>query len=106
MDTISSNDLEGKLIVSQNGREVGEVEGVDVDVKTWKVPTFEVKLRRDVLEELNLKRPLLGSQTVRLSVEHVSGITDTVVLKSSLADLAFIGGRHSEDDEHEKPEKK
>jgi len=86
----NSKDVEGKKVFAQHGREVGTVEALEVAIGTWKVEAFLVKLRREVLEELNLKRPLMGSQTIRLPTSHISGISDTVVLGSSIDQLALL----------------
>lgn len=91
--TTSSRDLVDKKILTQDGREIGHVEGLELDIESWHVRSLEVRLRRDTLEALNIKRPLFGTRTVRLGVGHVSGVTDTVVLKTKLEEVgALIGG--------------
>lgn len=85
--------LTGKPVVSQDGRDVGAVAGLVLDVDKWSVRYIEVRLSRDSHEDLNLKRPLIRSQVIQVPVQHVSGVSDTVVLSSELEDLAFIGGK-------------
>jgi sporulation protein YlmC with PRC-barrel domain len=92
MPELSSKDLEGKKVFAQHGRDVGTVAGVDIDLATFRVVYLEVKLRREVLESLNLKVPLLGSQSIQLGVEHVSAVTDTIVLKATVEELAQLAG--------------
>lgn len=92
MAEMSNNELAGKMIVAGDGREVGEVDDVYIDVVQWRVTALGVRLRREVLDELHLRRPLLGSQTIRLPVEQVGAVSDTVVLKPPLADVTFFGG--------------
>jgi sporulation protein YlmC with PRC-barrel domain len=88
MNLKSSRDIVDKKILTQDGREVGYVEAIDVDLETWKVQSMELKLRRDALEALHIKRPLFGTRSARLSVEHVSGVTDSVVLKTGMEELS------------------
>lgn len=91
-DTTSSSDIQGKKVLTQDGSEIGEVKGLDVDTTSWRVPTLEVKLRRDQLESLSIKRPIFGTKTVHLSVDHVSGISDQVILKRKLTELSSLLG--------------
>jgi len=90
MKILGSSQLTGKMVVSQDGADVGEVQGLDVNVETWKVETLEIKLERDVLEKLNLKKPIFGTQSVRISTDRISGVSDTVVLKNTVKEIAFV----------------
>jgi sporulation protein YlmC with PRC-barrel domain len=95
MPELSTADLEGKRVYAQHGRDVGTVAGVQIDLEVFRVVALEIKLRREVLESLNLKVPLLGSQSIYLGVEHVSAVTDTIVLKSTVQELAELAsGAH------------
>ena len=90
MSIIGTRDLIGKSVVSQDGAEIGDIQALDVDVDSWKVAALEIRLERGVLEKLNLKKPLLGSQSVRIATDRVSGVSDKVVLKSTVDQIAFI----------------
>jgi sporulation protein YlmC with PRC-barrel domain len=90
MSVIGTRDLIGKSVVSQDGAEIGDIQALDIDVETWKVVTVEIRLERGVLEKLNLKKPLLGSQSVRIAAERISGVSDQVVLKNTVDQIAFI----------------
>jgi sporulation protein YlmC with PRC-barrel domain len=92
MREINSADLNGKTIVSQDGRRIGRVESVFVDVDNWEVSAVEVKLRRDKLQALELRRPLFGTQTIRIPTDQIAGVGDTIVLRTKLTELSFIGG--------------
>jgi sporulation protein YlmC with PRC-barrel domain len=90
MTAMASHQLVGKQIVSQDGFDVGEVVGFELDVESWSVTAIEVKLERGVLEKLNLERPMFGSQKVRLPIDRVGAVSDKVVLSVTLQDLAFV----------------
>ncbi|MEM9189583.1 MAG: PRC-barrel domain-containing protein [Myxococcota bacterium] len=98
MSVMSNDELKSKKVMSQDGREVGEIDGVHIDTKTWAVTTISVKLRRDLLESLDLDKPMFGSQTVQVTVQTVSGVGDAVVLKTALSELSFIGGTPADGD--------
>lgn len=95
MAIVASGELIGKTVVSQDGADVGEVHGLDVDVDSWKVEALEIKLERDVLEKLNLKKPVFGTQTARLATERVAGVSDSVVLRSTLKEISFADSPES-----------
>lgn len=96
MATITSGELEGKKVFAQQGREIGVVHAVDVDTTTFRVRSLEIKLKRELLDELTLKVPLMGSQSVHLDVKHVQAIADAVMLVPSLDELrALVPGGES-----------
>ncbi len=86
----STRDVIGRAVLTQDGREIGTVEALLLQVEEWAVRSIEVRLRRDALEALHLKRPLFGTRTVHVGVEHVAGVTDAVVLKLDMERLAAL----------------
>jgi sporulation protein YlmC with PRC-barrel domain len=101
MSVHDSSELAGKLVVSQDGREIGEIDALYVDVDTWRVPAIKVKVRKEVLEDLSLRRPWIGTQVIRIPTAQVAGLTDTVVLGVPLAELSFVGGEPEDQGEQE-----
>jgi sporulation protein YlmC with PRC-barrel domain len=85
--------LKGIQIIGQHGREIGVVNDLYVDIETWQCQSLEVKLNRATLEDLKLKRPWFGTQTVRVPVSAISGATENLVLKCVLEELEFSGGQ-------------
>lgn len=82
-------------IISQNGREIGVITDMLTDVETWQLQSLEVTLNRETLDELKLKRPWFGTQTVHMPVSEISGATDKLVLKHSLEEMEVSGGKAS-----------
>jgi sporulation protein YlmC with PRC-barrel domain len=97
MRAMNNNVLNGKRIVTQDGRVVGEIESLFIDVDTWRVTDLAVKVRKDVLEELKLKRPFIGTQIIRIPTEQISGTSDQVVLKPDFAKMTYEGGESEEE---------
>lgn len=88
--------LMGLEIIGQHGREIGAITDMLADVETWQLQSLEVKLNRETLDELKLKRPWFGTQTVLVPVSEISGATDKLVLKHSLEEMEFSAGKPAE----------
>ena len=93
MTVITTADLKDKKVMTQDGHRIGDVDSVTVDIDAWEVQHIRVKLRREVLESLSLERPLFGTQTVDVSVKEVAGISEAVILRSTLETLTVSGGK-------------
>ena len=90
--------LMGIDIIGQHGREVGVITDMFADVKTWQLQSLEVKLNRETLDDLKLKRPWFGTQTVHVPVSEISGGTETLVLKHPLEEMEFSNGKSGDAD--------
>lgn len=77
-------DIIGKEVITKDGVDMGQVKNLSVDFESWRVVELVVKLERDVLERLNLKRPMIGTQDIVVSSADVSGVADKVVLSQPL----------------------
>ena len=88
--------LMGLEILGQHGREIGVTTDMLADVETWQLQSLEVKLNRETLDELELKRPWFGTQTVLVPVSEIPGASDNLVLKHSLEEMEFSGGKPAE----------
>jgi sporulation protein YlmC with PRC-barrel domain len=87
---IDDGKLRGKKIITADGREVGEVGALEIELDTWKIQWLELKLLRDVLETLGLKKPLFGTIHARLAPERIRSVTDNVVLTVDFAQLGAL----------------
>ena len=96
MNQSNVKSLLGIRVIGQHGREIGVITDLLADVETWQLHSLEVKLNRETLDALQLKRPWFGTQTVHVPVGGISGATDNLVLKSPLEDMEFSGGKHGE----------
>lgn len=91
--TMEIAELEGKAVVTADGRELGQVDGAVVDIRIWVIVNLFVKLDRGVIDDLGLDRPLIGTRTISISTRVVSEVSDTVVLTRDLNNLQFASGR-------------
>ena len=106
MTDIRYTELHGKGVLSQDGRELGEVDDLVVNYETWQLQALIVKLERDLLEDFHMKKPMFGTQILKVSTGFVSGVSDKVILHKTmgeLIELAREGGAtgpvHDEPDE-------
>ena len=97
--------LIGMKIIGQHGRAIGIVTDMSADIETWQLRNLEVKLNRTTLDELKLKRPWFGTQTIGVPVNAISGATDNLVLKHPLDEMEFVGGTTAEADPPAEAEK-
>lgn len=77
-------DLDGKTVITKDGRTLGQVRDVEIDLANLRVTAFVVKLERTVLDTLHLKKPFMGSQEIHVPASDVSAISDSVVLEKKL----------------------
>lgn len=90
MSDMKFSELSGKDVISQDGRELGEVSDVVFDDSSWRIGALVVKLERDLLESFHMKRPMFGTQTVQIPTTHVSGVGDKVILHKTLDELTAL----------------
>lgn len=85
-----SNAIIGLDVVTSDGHDVGEIEEVEFNTESWSVVGLVIRLKRDVLEDLDLKKPLLGTQHLRVKPDHIGGVGERVVLKQGLGKMAEL----------------
>jgi len=99
MGEVSSTLLVGKRVLARDGRELGHVDSLVVETETWQVTALGVKVARDKLEQLNLKRKLVGSQSIIVPTSEITAANDAVMLKGLLSELSFSGGVPGKNDD-------
>ncbi len=86
----SMDELKGKRVVGANAFILGNVEGAEVDVKTWQVTHLHVGLTKDSTEQLAFKKPKLGHLVVLLPINVIKAVGDVVSLDKSTAELKSL----------------
>lgn len=86
------NDIIGKQVLTRDGREIGRVQTLQIDPETWRVMSIGVKVARERLEDLDLRRPLLGSQSILVPTGEITAVADVVMLSRDLPGLREISG--------------
>lgn len=89
---MSEKQLLDKAIVTNDGHVIGGVEELIVDTQDWHVVRVGVRLRRQALEDLGLKKSWIRTQHISMPVSEIAGISDTIVLRHNINDVDFAGG--------------
>jgi sporulation protein YlmC with PRC-barrel domain len=83
-------DFVGLEVLTGDAMVIGHVEGVGIDVATWKIPALKVGLKKGVEDEMGLKKPMFGSTNVCIRADGVDSISDTITLTKELKALPEI----------------
>ena len=87
IDLVEASRFKGKKVVGAQGSEVGEVEGIELDLGNWKVVGLQVGLTNEAAAQAGFKRPILSQIVVRVPVELVATVGDVVMLKEQVKEL-------------------
>jgi sporulation protein YlmC with PRC-barrel domain len=88
MVLMTAADVVGKRVICKKARQIGVADNiVFTPDREWKVPYIEVKLDKDAVDDLNVKKPLLSSPTVRMQTPDVKTIGDMIMLKIDIDEL-------------------
>ena len=82
--------LESKNVITTDGRMIGVLTGAYMDTSNWSVTSLVVELEKDVVSELNVKKPLLRTAKVTVPTSTVLNIADVVQLNTDMANLSTI----------------
>jgi sporulation protein YlmC with PRC-barrel domain len=79
--------LNWKKVLTKDAFSIGEVQGGEVDPKTWQLTHFHISLYDKTLKEFGLNKPFMGQVLICLPVEYVQEVDDAVTLKLSFEEL-------------------
>lgn len=77
---LSDENLRGRAVIGSDGREVGEVAALFLDSEAWSVESLQVKLRKDVADQLGAARTVFHAGTVEVPVRLIQSVSDAIVL--------------------------
>ena len=84
---MSFDKISGKYVICAGGFDLGEINGIEIDISRWLVTHLHVKLSKPASEDLGFKKRFRTS-TVCMPVSLVSTIGDNVLLNKTLDELA------------------
>ena len=79
--------IEDREVITTDGRNIGTLTGAWVDLGTWSVTALVVELKKDVVDELNVKKPALRTAKVNIPTSYVKNIADVVQLNTDVGTL-------------------
>lgn len=80
----------GMEISGSNGNDVGKVEDVLIDTESLGTISLLVKIKKDILETLDLKKSLLSKTRLGVSMKHVKSIGDKIMMDTNIEDMGKI----------------
>lgn len=82
--------LRGMKMSGSQGRDVGKVVDVLIDVEGWSPPSLLVNLNKNVLETLDIEGSILSKTELAISMNHVDQISDRIMLDKSADEMGVI----------------
>jgi sporulation protein YlmC with PRC-barrel domain len=82
--------LDGKKVVGTEGYILGEVDGIDIDINTWRASNFFVSLSDEAISELGFKKPFIGKVTMCLPTKLVEAVGEVITLNEPVRNLKSI----------------
>jgi sporulation protein YlmC with PRC-barrel domain len=77
---LSDENLRGRTVIGADGLAVGEVAALFLDSDAWSVESIQVKLRKEIADQLGASRTIFHAGTVEIPVRLVQSVGDALVL--------------------------
>jgi sporulation protein YlmC with PRC-barrel domain len=82
--------LEGKKVIGAKGYDVGEVEGLDLDLNNWQIVGLQVGLTENAASELGFKTPFMSKVVVIIPSEIIKEVGNFITLDKATEDLKSL----------------
>jgi sporulation protein YlmC with PRC-barrel domain len=82
--------IDDRDVITADGRNIGTLTGAWIDFNTWSVTKLIVNLNKEVVDELNVKKPILRTARVNVPVTYVKNIADVVQLNTDVPTLSTV----------------
>jgi len=82
--------FDGMKVVSLDAKDVGEVSGLEIDTKDWKVTHIHIELTDNAIKELNIRKPFIGKVNICFPVGYIQKVGDVITLARNLDGLKKI----------------
>lgn len=92
---LTDDKLRGRIVISGDGRAIGEIS--QLFLEDLHVAAIEVKLRKEIAEELGAERGLFHAATLEIPSHMVQSVGDAVILSVPVAGLRLPSAAHPSD---------
>ncbi len=82
--------IKARDVITTDGRKVGSLSGAWIDVKSWNVTALVIDLDKNVVDELNLKKPILRSAKISLPISSIMNMADVAQLNIDMTTLSRL----------------
>lgn len=87
---LSDENLRGRTVIAADGQAIGEVASLFLDSSSWQVESLQIKLRKEVADQLGATRGIFHSATLEVPIGMVQSVGDAVLLSVSAGELRQI----------------
>lgn len=87
---LSDENLRGRTVIAADGQAIGEVAALFLDSDAWRVESLQIKLRKEVADQLGASRGMFHAGTLELPVSMVQSVGDAVVLSVPAMELRQV----------------
>jgi sporulation protein YlmC with PRC-barrel domain len=87
---LSDQNLRGRTVIGADGKAVGEISALFVDSESWRVEALQLKLRRDVADQIGAPHSLFQAGALEVPIRLVQSVGDAVVLTVALEGLREV----------------
>ena len=77
---LSDDNLRGRSVIAADGQNLGTVTALFLDSERWQVESVQVKLRKEIADELGADRSVFHAGTLEIPVALVQSVGDAVIL--------------------------
>jgi sporulation protein YlmC with PRC-barrel domain len=87
---LSDETLRGRTVIAADGQAIGEVAALFLDSDAWRVESLQIKLRKEVADQLGATRGMFHAGTLELPVRMVQSVGDAIVLSVPVLELRQV----------------
>jgi sporulation protein YlmC with PRC-barrel domain len=77
---LSDENLRGRTVIAADGQAIGEIAALFLDSEAWRIRSLNIKLRKEVADQLGATRGMFHAATLELPVAMVQSGGDAVIL--------------------------
>lgn len=87
---LSDENLRGRTVIAADGQAIGEVAALFLDSDAWRVESLQIKLRKEIADQLGASRGIFHAGTLELPVGMVQSVGDAIVLSVPALELRQV----------------
>jgi sporulation protein YlmC with PRC-barrel domain len=87
---LSDENLRGRTVIAADGQAIGEVAALFLDSDAWRVESLQIKLRKEVADQLGAARDMFHAGTLELPVRMIQSVGDAIVLSVPALELRQV----------------
>jgi sporulation protein YlmC with PRC-barrel domain len=87
---LSDDNLRGRTVIAADGQAIGDISAIFLDSDLWRVESLQVKLRKNVADQLGATRGMFHAGTLEIPIRMVQSVGDAIVLSVAAHELRQV----------------